>query len=67
MEDIDRNQSYGYTSQPAQEIRFDDDLFDLDGEPKMQSVVVDAPRVQQGGGFANGGLAALIGSRYAKR
>lgn len=66
MEDIDRNRSYGQTSQPAPEIRFDDDLFDLDDEPKMQSVVVEAPRVQQGGGFANGGLAALIGNRYAK-
>ncbi len=73
MEDLDRDQSYGQTDQPATEVRFDDlinpdtgESYVLHREPETQTVMVEAPRQQQGGGFAGGGLADVLRMMYAQ-
>lgn len=69
-QDFDRDQSYGQTDQPATEVRFDAPLVNPETgeEYKLQEqAATESPRQQQGGGFANGGLADLLRMMYAQR
>lgn len=56
-QDFEQDKSYGQTSEPATEVRFD--------EPQGQ--VVDSSRQLQGAGFAAGGLADILRMMYAQR